>query len=167
MFLRVMYAISISVHHHLSFCSPTREQRCCLPAPLVTAMPASSDRKRQRTSKARWVFWITAAGLLLTTAREPLTSSTLDSSLATRARSVEFATLPGGLRPTGIDSGSLVCLVAADIDGDGDLDVVAADGSLRLIVWTNDGSGHLRRQAPRQTRTGWQPEPGSPTLEHG
>jgi hypothetical protein len=39
-------------------------------------------------------------------------------------------------------------IVAADIDRDGDLDVVAAT-ERGFLVWKNDGSGHLEQQAPR------------------
>ena len=44
----------------------------------------------------------------------------------------------------------LVSMIADDIDADGDLDVVANDGSLDLIVWTNDGTGRLSRQEGRK-----------------
>ena len=39
-------------------------------------------------------------------------------------------------------------VVAADIDRDGDLDVVATTEQ-GLIVWLNDGAGHLTLQAPQ------------------
>ena len=39
--------------------------------------------------------------------------------------------------------------VANDIDADGDLDVVANDGSLELLVWINDGTGRLTRRQNR------------------
>ena len=42
-------------------------------------------------------------------------------------------------------------MIAEDIDADGDLDVVANDGSLDLIVWTNDGSGRLEPPARATT----------------
>jgi hypothetical protein len=38
-------------------------------------------------------------------------------------------------------------LIAADIDRDGDVDVVAATNR-GFIVWLNDGAGHLTSQAP-------------------
>ena len=44
----------------------------------------------------------------------------------------------------------LVSMVAHHIDADGDLDVVANDGSLNLIVWVNDGTGRLSRQEGRK-----------------
>ena len=50
-----------------------------------------------------------------------------------------------------IPTGDLVAAVTADIDADGDLDVVATDQALNLLVWVNDGSGHLTRQRPRHS----------------
>src|SRR5258707_2453497 len=57
----------------------------------------------------------------------------------------------------------LVSVVTADIDADGDLDVIASDGNLDLFVWLNDGQGHLSRR-PSERATTWQPEPGEPAL---
>src|SRR5438046_2239291 len=42
-------------------------------------------------------------------------------------------------------------IVAADIDRDGDLDVVAATDRT-LMFWVNDGAGHLTSQPPAQRR---------------
>jgi hypothetical protein len=39
-------------------------------------------------------------------------------------------------------------IVAADIDRDGDIDVVAST-ERGFMVWMNDGAGHLNRQTPR------------------
>ena len=42
-------------------------------------------------------------------------------------------------------------LVAADVDADGDLDIVAAgpsEGSVGIVVWVNDGAGRLTRKRP-------------------
>lgn len=65
--------------------------------------------------------------------------------------------LPAGLAPPGADGRLLVSVIAADIDADGDLDVVGSDGSLDLIVWNNDGTGHLTRKDPqRSTPGGWE-----------
>jgi len=52
----------------------------------------------------------------------------------------------------GADPGRFVSIVAADIDDDGDLDVVASDSSLHLHVWVNDGSGHFTRQRPHKSQ---------------
>jgi hypothetical protein len=57
----------------------------------------------------------------------------------------------------------LVSIVAADVDDDGDVDVVANDASLHLFIWLNDGTGHLTRQQPARTNA-WQGQPGDPTV---
>src|SRR5439155_24315514 len=47
-------------------------------------------------------------------------------------------------------------LVAADVDADGDLDIVAAaapNGSPSIVVWVNDGGGLLTRKQPEQPKT--------------
>ncbi len=77
---------------------------------------------------------------------------------------VLVAALPSVLSPPAVQPGSrLVSMVAEDIDADGDLDVVANDGSLDLIVWTNDGSGRLSRQQGRDG-PGLRSEPAAPGL---
>jgi len=75
--------------------------------------------------------------------------------------------LPSGLRAA-LDEpdAQLVAVVAADIDADGDLDVVASDSTLQLHVWVNDGAGHLRRKRPARSSS-LQPEPPGPTITHG
>lgn len=74
------------------------------------------------------------------------------------------AALPNVLSPPAVPPGSrLVSMVAADIDADGDLDVVANDGSLDLIVWTNDGTGRLSRRQGREG-AGLRSEPVAPGL---
>src|SRR5215472_12938354 len=60
----------------------------------------------------------------------------------------------GAIRQTalhlpGVEPGTRVIAAAmADIDADGDLDLVASDGSLDLLVWSNDGTGHFTRKYP-------------------
>jgi hypothetical protein len=77
---------------------------------------------------------------------------------ADRPRAVEAATLlaslPLHLAPTFEPGQRLVAMVASDIDDDGDLDLVGDDGSLDLLVWINDGTGHLTRRYARQSG-GW------------
>jgi hypothetical protein len=88
-----------------------------------------------------------------------LTLPTIDSSAL-------VAALPSVLSPPVLKPGSrLVSMVAEDIDADGDLDVVASDGTLNLIVWTNDGSGRL---SPRQGHdvAVLQSEPDDPDFSH-
>ena len=65
--------------------------------------------------------------------------------------SVWASALPGVLIAPAVAPGwQLVSMIADDVDADGDLDVVANDGSLDLIVWTNDGTGRLSRQEARK-----------------
>ena len=113
---------------------------------------------------------LVAAGVLLCAAWQPAIGprslATVDAPTALWSSVVFVANeLPAGLTPPSLDAGHhLVSLIAADIDADGDLDVVANDGSLELLVWRNDGTGHLTRQAPHRS-SGWQSEPASPSLD--
>jgi hypothetical protein len=46
--------------------------------------------------------------------------------------------------------------VAADLDADGDLDIVASDaanGSVHILVWVNDGAGRLTRKHPEPPKS--------------
>ena len=53
------------------------------------------------------------------------------------------------LQLPGVEPGTKVVAAAlADIDADGDLDLIATDGTLDLLVWSNDGSGHFTRKYP-------------------
>lgn len=60
------------------------------------------------------------------------------------------ATLPPGFRsavsPATISR--FLQVVTRDIDRDGDLDVIATDGTADLLVWENDGAGHFTRKTP-------------------
>jgi len=58
----------------------------------------------------------------------------------------------------------LVSAVAVDFDHDGDLDVIATDEALDLLIWVNDGRDHLTRRAPART-TGWQTDVPPPSLD--
>lgn len=57
-------------------------------------------------------------------------------------------------------------VVASDIDDDGDLDLVANDGSLEIAVWENDGAGHLTRKRPAHD-AGWLPDLPGPEWDSG
>lgn len=92
-------------------------------------------------------------------------TTTLSVALAVR-RDVPARALPMGLQAPSIEPNRrVVSILAADIDADGDLDVVATDTSLELLVWTNDGSGRLTRKQPRRS-SGFQlqSEPESPSV---
>jgi hypothetical protein len=58
----------------------------------------------------------------------------------------------------------LVAAVAVDFDHDGDLDIIATDEALDLLVWVNDGRDHLTRRPPART-TGWQTDVPPPRLD--
>jgi hypothetical protein len=106
-----------------------------------------------RRLRAFAAFCVCAALLCLTSPRAIPTSDTWAAGvlppLVTPA-----SVLPAGLAPPGTDGRLLVSVIAADIDADGDLDVVGSDGSLDLIVWDNDGTGHLTRKDPQPSIPG-------------
>ena len=75
------------------------------------------------------------------------------------------ATLPADLTPPAVDPNlRIVSAVAADIDDDGDLDVVANTGSVDLLVWINDGTGRLESAQPKPSK-GRRSEPPEPTFD--
>ena len=69
-------------------------------------------------------------------------------------------TLPGAIEPVGLH---IVSAVAVDLDADGDLDVVATDDALDLIVWMNDGGRFVRQQPSHHF--GWQTEAPPPSVD--
>jgi len=72
--------------------------------------------------------------------------------------------LPAALSALGVEPDSFVSAVVADIDADGDLDLVASDSSLQLHVWVNDGRGHFTAQPPVQS-TSWNGESSGPSVD--
>jgi hypothetical protein len=60
----------------------------------------------------------------------------------------------------------LVAMVGSDLDADGDLDLVANDGSLDLLVWINDGTGRLTRRYARKS-SGWRTDASRANSESG
>jgi len=91
-----------------------------------------------------------------------LIASVIAASFVAHARPARAAELPAGL-PRSIGVG-IVTAVAADIDADGDVDVVASDAALQIHVWINDGAGHFTERAPAR-RTTWDPLPAGPTVD--
>jgi hypothetical protein len=71
--------------------------------------------------------------------------------------------LPAGMQAPGSDWIRVASLITTDLDADGDLDVVATDGSSALVIWTNDGNGRLTRKPPRRA-SDLVPEPPPPSL---
>jgi hypothetical protein len=57
----------------------------------------------------------------------------------------------------------VVSALAVDLDHDGDLDVVATDAALDLLVWVNDGGQLIRRRPDRLP--GWQDDVPPPGLD--
>jgi hypothetical protein len=58
-------------------------------------------------------------------------------------------------------------LITADLDADGDLDIVAADrsnGGIGIVVWVNDGAGRLTRKAPAP-KGNLASEPAAPSID--
>ena len=55
---------------------------------------------------------------------------------------------------------TLVVALAADIDADGDLDIVGSDDRFGVIVLVNDGEGHFSSR--RAKRGSWSAEPPDP-----
>ena len=78
--------------------------------------------------------------------------------------------LPEGLvLPTSDAALNVASLVTVDLDADGDLDVIASNpssGSLGIVVWENDGAGHLTRKRPVRPRS-LGSEPASPSVDQG
>jgi hypothetical protein len=62
---------------------------------------------------------------------------------------------------------SISSLITADLDADGDLDIVAADrsnGGIGIVVWVNDGAGRLTRKAPAP-KGNLASEPAAPSID--
>src|SRR2546427_4180492 len=73
--------------------------------------------------------------------------------------------LPAGLALPAVEAAQqIIGLVCADIDSDGDLDVIVNEGSLDLAVWVNDGTGRLTRKHAARS-SGWQTEAPSPSFD--
>jgi hypothetical protein len=100
----------------------------------------------RRTCLARLVLGIVvAAGLSPEPLRAAASSADPFGPLMPEPARV---TLPAGFAAA-VDlatSSQFVRVVADDIDRDGDIDVVASDGTLDLLVWENDGAGHFSRR---------------------
>ena len=98
----------------------------------------------------------------------------LSTAHASRLRSYQPVDLPvAGQLPQGFTLPSsdlnlqVSSLITADLDADGDLDIVAADrsnGGIGIVVWVNDGAGRLTRKTP-SSKGNLASEPASPSLD--
>jgi hypothetical protein len=88
------------------------------------------------------------------------------TSLSTRPAAGQ---LPAGfILPPSDAQLPVASLIAADLDADGDLDIIAADtanGLVGIVVWVNDGTGQLTREAPRRG-SNFGSDPAPPSLAH-
>jgi hypothetical protein len=94
------------------------------------------------------------------------TLAALFSHLAAVDATTLASALPLRMAPRFEPGLRLVALVVSDIDADGDLDLVANDGSLDLLVWINDGAGQLTRRYARQS-SGWREDRSTATDDRG
>jgi hypothetical protein len=90
------------------------------------------------------------------------------SVIAFRQARLAAKQLPAGFVLPSADADLKVSsLVAADLDADGDLDIVAAasaNGPLGIVVWLNEGDGRLTRKRPDQPHS-LGVEPPTPSVE--
>jgi hypothetical protein len=116
--------------------------------------------RRQHLSLALIALVAATAGYF----RAPLGGKSSSVRLPDLARRSAAEELPQGfvLPSSDVDLG-VSSLVAADLDADGDLDIVATD-SASIVVWVNDGDGRLTRKRPASPKN-LGGEPASPSVE--
>ena len=111
---------------------------------------------------------VLAAVAALFTARVPVAAHTETwKSEPFRTQSAAAALPQGFVLPSADVDVKVSSLVAADLDADGDLDIIAsggASGSPAILVWENDGAGRLTRREPAKQKS-LDSVPASPTFE--
>jgi len=121
--------------------------------------------------KTRWLgvtTWVVAI-VLVALAAMRLPSTPAHPSRAHSSVDLPLARqLPRGFTLPSADVNLLVSsLITADLDADGDLDIVAADssnGGIGIVVWVNDGAGRLTRKAPAP-KGNLASEPAAPSID--
>ena len=111
---------------------------------------------------------VVAAAVALFASRVPATPHTQAWNAEPFSLRSVAAVLPQGfVLPSADVDLKVSSLVAADVDADGDLDIVASEGaggSLAIFVWENDGAGRLTRRQPAKQKS-LNGVPASPVLE--
>src|SRR5262245_36969889 len=118
-----------------------------------------------RPDARRWLARLALLAAALAVASHPLPATAPAIASTTMVAPMRAPSqLPSALQASlSQQAVTLIAAVAADIDADGDLDIVGSDDHLALIVLVNDGQGHLsRRASPHPTE--WQPEPADPSV---
>ncbi len=119
-------------------------------------------------TRRRWVSVALFAALLAAVAgfvRLPRATSAAHTPFPPVGRSAANQLPTGFVLPSSDVDLKISSLVAADLDADGDLDIVAADPAKgSIVVWVNDGGGRLTRKRPAQTKT-LGGEPAAPSVD--
>jgi hypothetical protein len=105
------------------------------------------------------------SGLSAATAKAAVAGSNIARVLGASA-AFHLGHVPQGLTLAQAEAGAarrFFALVTTDLDADGDDDVIASNGALDLLVWINDGSGHLT--ARRGPAPYWQEHSSGRTVE--
>src|SRR5215470_7025814 len=123
--------------------------------------------------KMRW-FGVAASVVAIAASLSGSAWFRLSTAHASGLRSYQAVDLPvAGQLPQGFTLPSsdvnlpVSSLITADLDADGDLDIVAADrsnGGIGIVVWVNDGAGRLTRKAPAP-KGNLASEPAAPSID--
>ena len=138
---------------------------------LLKTTSAAYHEILQRMKKLSLIFAATVALLATMAGHVRLPQAAATNLVRFRQTHSVAKQLPAGfvLPPSDVDL-KISSFVAADLDADGDLDIVAADaanGSVDILVWVNDGDGRLTRKQPERPKTlGTAPQEPSVDRQH-
>jgi len=112
--------------------------------------------------RRRFQYWLVRATIVVLALVSGV--RVIPAHRAAASSSATLAALPSLPSPSALPSAfqaslsreaeTIVSAVAADIDADGDLDIVGSDDHLGLVVLVNDGQGHFSRRTSQHTRPG-------------